>query len=374
MTSKIQMDEFISFANILADESSKVVMKYFRQNIKIENKDDNTPVTIADKKSEIIIRELINNAYPSHGILAEEFDDTKPNSEYIWVVDPIDGTRSFIAGHKDFGTLIALLYKKKPVLGIINCPAHNERWIGVENQITTLNGKKIKTSQKKSIEDCYTITTGLYFDDEGNLLAAADEKNELWRIATDKKVTVVIDNFEEKKLNGPNDIWVDQKEGIYFTDPFYKRSWWQHTEPEQSARRVYYLAANTSEPRVVIDDNYEQPNGIIGTPDGKTLYVSDNGAKKTYVYDISKNGDLKNKKLFADMGSDGMTVDHLGNVYLTGDGVTVFNKKGEQIKHIPVPENWTANVTFGGPKQNILFITAMDSVYTLEMNVHGVRY
>ncbi|AYN69774.1 SMP-30/gluconolactonase/LRE family protein [Euzebyella marina] len=215
---------------------------------------------------------------------------------------------------------------------------------------------------------------GLYFDDEGSLLAAADEKNELWRIATDKKVTVVIDNFEKKKLNGPNDIWVDQKEGVYFTDPFYKRSWWQHTEPEQSARRVYYLAANTSEPRVVIDDNYEQPNGIIGTPDGKTLYVSDNGAKKTYVYDISKNGDLTNKKLFADMGSDGMTVDHLGNVYLTGDGVTVFNKKGEQIKHIPVPENWTANVTFGGPKQNILFITAMDSVYTLEMNVHGVRY
>ena len=160
------MDEFISFANILADESSKIVMKYFRQNIKIENKDDNTPVTIADKKSEIIIRELINNAYPNHGILAEEFDDTKPNSEYIWVVDPIDGTRSFIAGHKDFGTLIALLYKKKPVLGIINCPAHKERWIGVENQITTLNGKNIKTSSKKSIEDCYAITTGLYFKNE----------------------------------------------------------------------------------------------------------------------------------------------------------------------------------------------------------------
>ena len=166
MTLKKQMDEFISFANILADESSKIVMKYFRQNIKIENKDDDTPVTIADKKSEIIIRELINNAYPSHGILAEEFDDTKPNSEYIWVVDPIDGTRSFIAGHKDFGTLIALLYKKKPVLGIINCPAHNERWIGIENQITTLNGKNIQTSSKKSIEDCYTITTGLYFEDK----------------------------------------------------------------------------------------------------------------------------------------------------------------------------------------------------------------
>jgi len=160
------MEEFISFANILADESAKVIMEYFRQTFTIENKDDDTPVTIADKKSELKIRELINKAYPSHGILAEEFDNTNLDSEYIWVIDPIDGTRSFIAGHKDFGTLIALLYKKKPVLGIINCPAHNERWIGVENQITTLNGEKIKTSQKKSIEDCYTITTGLYLEDE----------------------------------------------------------------------------------------------------------------------------------------------------------------------------------------------------------------
>ena len=166
MTLKNQMDEFISFANILADESAKVIMEYFRQTLTIENKDDDTPVTIADKKSELKIRELINKAYPSHGILAEEFDNTNLDSEYIWVIDPIDGTRSFIAGHKDFGTLIALLYKKKPVLGIINCPAHEERWIGAENQITTLNGKKIKTSSKKLIEDCYTMTTGLYLEDE----------------------------------------------------------------------------------------------------------------------------------------------------------------------------------------------------------------
>ena len=166
MTFTNQMDEFISFANILADESAKVIMEYFRQTLTIEKKNDDTPVTIADKKSELKIRELINKSYPSHGILAEEFDNTNLDSEYIWVIDPIDGTRSFIAGHKDFGTLIALLYKKKPVLGIINCPAHSERWVGIENQITTLNGKKIKTSQKKSIEDCYTITTGLYLEDE----------------------------------------------------------------------------------------------------------------------------------------------------------------------------------------------------------------
>ena len=166
MTFKNQMDDFISFANVLADESAKVIMEYFRQTLTIENKDDDTPVTVADKKSELKIRELINKAYPSHGILAEEFDNTYLDSEYIWVIDPIDGTRSFIVGHKDFGTLIALLYKKKPVLGIINCPAHSERWIGVENKITTLNGKKIKTSQKNSIKDCYTITTGLYLEDE----------------------------------------------------------------------------------------------------------------------------------------------------------------------------------------------------------------
>lgn len=217
-------------------------------------------------------------------------------------------------------------------------------------------------------------SNGLYIDHDGNLLAAADEKNELWRIDKNKEVTVLLKDFKDKKFNGPNDLWVDKSGGIYFTDPFYKRPWWKHTEPEQSARRVYYLEPNNSSPRIVIDDNYEQPNGIIGSADGKKLYVSDNGAKKTYAYDIQKDGSLSDKKLFADMGSDGMTVDNLGNVYLTGDGVTVFNSKGEKIEHIAVPENWTANVTFAGPNQNILFITAMDSVYTLEMSVHGVRW
>ncbi len=214
---------------------------------------------------------------------------------------------------------------------------------------------------------------GLYFDHDGNLLAAADEKSELWRIAPDKTVTVLLDNFEDKKLNGPNDLWVDANGGIYFTDPFYKRPWWEHEEPEQAARRVYYLAPNTDTPKIVIDDNFEQPNGIIGSPDGKTLYVSDAGAKKTYVYTIEKDTNLSNKKLFADMGSDGMTLDNLGNVYLTGDGVTIFNSEGKQIERIAVPEKWTANVTFGGSDQKTLFITAMDSAYTLEMAVNGVR-
>lgn len=216
-------------------------------------------------------------------------------------------------------------------------------------------------------------SNGLYFDHEGNLLAAADEKNQLWRIDHDKNVTVLVDNFKEKKLNGPNDIWVDPKGGIYFTDPFYKRTWWDHEEPEQTSKRVYYIAPNANEPRIVADDGFGQPNGIIGSGDGKILYIADNGDKKTYAYVMAEDGSLSGGKLFADMGSDGMTVDNHGNVYLTGDGVTVFDASGKQIQHIPVPEEWTANVTFGGPDQKTLFITAMDSVYTLSMNVHGMR-
>ncbi len=213
---------------------------------------------------------------------------------------------------------------------------------------------------------------GLYFDHKGNLLACADEKNQLWRIDSEKNVTVLVSDFKGKLLNGPNDLWVDPKGGIYFTDPFYKRPYWDHTEPEIEAQRVYYITSGMDDIRIVADD-YVQPNGIIGSADGKTLYIADIGDKKTYSYTISNDGSLTNKKLFCGLGSDGMTMDLQGNVYLTGDGVTVFTKNGEQLLHIPVPEKWTANVTFGGPDQNILFITAMDSVYTLEMNVSGVR-
>lgn len=215
-------------------------------------------------------------------------------------------------------------------------------------------------------------SNGLYFDHDGNLLSCADEKTQLWRIDSEKNVTVLVEDFDDKKLNGPNDLWVDPNGGIYFTDPFYKRPWWEHEEPEQVAKRVYYLTPDMGEVRIVAED-YVQPNGIIGAADGKTLYVADIGDKKTYSYTMNADGSLSNKKLFAELGSDGMTVDNQGNVYLTGDGVTVFDKTGQQIHHIPVPEKWTANVTFGGAQQDILFITAMDSVYTLAMQVNGVR-
>jgi len=213
---------------------------------------------------------------------------------------------------------------------------------------------------------------GLYFDHDGSLLACADEKFELWKIDKTKNPIVLVDEFQGKNLNGPNDLWIDTMGGIYFTDPYYQRSYWKRKEKEIEKERVYYLAPDGNELRIVADD-LVKPNGIIGTPDGKMIYIADIGDKKTYRFTISENGDLLNKTLFTELGSDGMTIDNRGNVYLTGNGVTVFNKKGEKILQIPVPQKWTANVTFGGPDQSVLFITAMNSVYTLEMKVNGVR-
>lgn len=215
-------------------------------------------------------------------------------------------------------------------------------------------------------------SNGLYFDHEGNLLACADEKNQLWHITPDKKITVLIDDFKGKKLNGPNDLWVDPKGGIYFTDPYYQRDYWTRTEKELEKQQVFYLHPNKKDITIVADD-LVQPNGIIGSKDGTILYVADIGDRKTYSYTIGNNGKLTHKTLFTGMGSDGMTLDDRGNLYLTGDGVTVFDPEGKQVLHIPVDQNWTANVTFGGKDQKTLFITAMNSVYTLKMNVRGVR-
>ena len=159
----LNTEEFTKFANSLADSASETSMHYFRNKIDIEIKEDESPVTLADKETEQVLRERIRKEYPNHGILGEEYENEKIDSEFLWVIDPIDGTRSYIAGHKDFGNLIALLHNKKPVLGIINCPAHYERWIGVKNKITKCNQKDVKTSKIQKIKDAYLFTSGLYF-------------------------------------------------------------------------------------------------------------------------------------------------------------------------------------------------------------------
>ena len=211
---------------------------------------------------------------------------------------------------------------------------------------------------------------GLSFDHEGYLWACADEKNELWRIDSAGKATVVAKDYKGKRLNGPNDVWVRPGGGLYFTDPYYKRDYWKRGDKEMG-EHVYFLGPDYKTLTRVIDD-LKQPNGIIGTPDGKLLYVADIGAKKTYRYHIQPDGSLKEKKLFCEMGSDGMTIDSEGNIYLTGKGVSVFDPAGKKIEQVEVPEDWTANVCFGGKDRQTLFITASKSLYGLRMTVHGV--
>ncbi|TGD78483.1 SMP-30/gluconolactonase/LRE family protein [Hymenobacter wooponensis] len=216
---------------------------------------------------------------------------------------------------------------------------------------------------------------GLYFNKQGNLLACADEQNQLWSIDKQGRPTVLLTQVNGHQLNGPNDLWIHPKtEGIYFTDPYYQRDYWtrQAPDPGLGGQNLYYLAAG-QQAAVVVDDKLQKPNGIIGTPDGHLLYVADIGANKTYKYQISPEGRLTNRQLFVEQGSDGMTLDQEGNVYLTGKGVTVYNAAGQQIEHIDVPAEWTGNVCFAGKDRKTLFITASEAVYVLPMRVKGAQ-
>lgn len=214
---------------------------------------------------------------------------------------------------------------------------------------------------------------GMYFDKKGNLIACSDEENQVWSFDKKSNPTVLVKDYEGKLLNGPNDLWIDPKGGIYLTDPLYKRDYWKRDPAmQQDGQHVYYLSPDRKK-FIRVDEKLKKPNGIIGTADGKKLYVADIGDSKTYVYDIQKDGTLANRQLFAPKGSDGMILDEDGNLYITGDGVTVFDKTGTQIAHFPVHKGWTANVCFGGKNRDMLFITAETAVYGLKMKVKGVK-
>ncbi len=214
-------------------------------------------------------------------------------------------------------------------------------------------------------------SNGMYFDADGNLMTCADEKNEIWSISPDRQVTILMTDHEGARLNGPNDLWIDARGNIYFTDPFYERKYWWHGGPDVFGEYLYLLPKGSSQPEQV-DTDFKKPNGIIGTTDGTQLYVADIDADKTYRYDIKPNASLANRQLFVEQGSDGMILDERGNLYLTGgDGVTVYSPAGEKIAQIPVDEDWTGNLCFAGTDRKTLFITASKSVYTLTMQVVG---
>jgi len=207
---------------------------------------------------------------------------------------------------------------------------------------------------------------GLFFDKAGNLLACAGGSRKLVSISPDGKITVLADKYDNKKFNSPNDLWIDLKGGIYFTDPRYGN----RDNLEQDRECVYYLSGDRKRLIRVIDD-LVRPNGVLGTVDGKKLYVADAGDGKTYVYNINKDGTLSNRKFFAPVGSDGMTIDTKGNIYLTRGVVWIYSPKGEEIEKIELAEA-PANVCFGGKDKKTLFITARKSLYSVRMRAKGL--
>jgi len=143
----------------MADVSGTIVRRYFRTGIAVDTKHDQSPVTEADRAVETAIREMVDRDHPDHGIYGEEHGTVRTDAEYVWVIDPIDGTKAFITGVPLFGTLIALLHRGIPVLGVIDQPVLGERWVGVAGRATELNGRPARTRPCASLSDAYLFTT-----------------------------------------------------------------------------------------------------------------------------------------------------------------------------------------------------------------------
>lgn len=159
--------DYLALAHELADAAAEVIRPHFRQRLDIDTKADASPVTIADRNAERVMREIIGRGFPDHGIRGEEFGLHQPEAEWVWVLDPIDGTKSFISGSLAFGTQIALLHQGQPVLGIINQPITSERWLGLTGGPSTLNGAPIHTSDTTKIGQAIVYTSALeQFDAE----------------------------------------------------------------------------------------------------------------------------------------------------------------------------------------------------------------
>lgn len=237
---------------------------------------------------------------------------------------------------------------------------------------------------------------GMAFDKDGNLIACADMHGELWKIFPDGSHEVLIDNYNGKLLNGPNDVWINPVTGgMYITDPIFPRGYWDvddpraqpweptHSEQADSGKggHVYYLAPGATElVRVTTmaewnDDSW--PNGIVGTPDGKKLYVNQwsyNGSGGIWSFDINSDGTLSNINTFVPGLNflDGMSMDDESNVYVSGGpGVRAYDPYGNKILEIPV--GGPTNNVFAGENNKELFITSQTFISSIKMNVKGVE-
>lgn len=153
------MIAYLKFAEKLADATQSVILKYFRSKLNVTNKPDESPVSEADTHAEKIMRSMIEKNYPEHGIIGEEFGSIKLESEFVWVLDPIDGTQSFVTGKPIFGTLIALLYQGTPIVGVINMPALSERWTGAKGIPTLFQGSPVKARPCLNLHEAWLYVT-----------------------------------------------------------------------------------------------------------------------------------------------------------------------------------------------------------------------
>lgn len=226
----------------------------------------------------------------------------------------------------------------------------------------------VATKTLSTVREQSQAANGLYIDGAGRLLACLGEGRAVVALdpGTGEASAVLADGYDGRRFNRPNDLWVDPKGGVYFTDPNYLEK-----PLQQDGEHVYYLAPDGGAVTRVISD-MKRPNGVVGTKDGTALFVADAGAKKTYAYAIQPDGALTGKRLFVDSGSDGLTLDEAGNLYLTTDAVLVYSSKGERIGRIAVPEP-PSNVCFGGPDGRTLFVTARTSLYAIRMQVRGMH-
>jgi len=225
---------------------------------------------------------------------------------------------------------------------------------------------------KMSLDGEYSIfreksnhSNGMSPDLDGNMLMCEHVGQRISRMNKDGTVTTVVDSYNGKRLNSPNDLWVHPNGSIYFTDPRYRLPKGPKPQPSHF---VFRLAPDEKTLAPVIHA-LPKPNGIIGTKDGKTLYISDTETEQVYAYDINADGTLSNARLFAKHFSDGMTLDEHENVYLSArDGIAIFSPQGEMLEFIAVPE-WPANSAFGGADGKTLYITARKGLYSIRMNV-----
>jgi inositol-phosphate phosphatase / L-galactose 1-phosphate phosphatase / histidinol-phosphatase len=176
----------LSLAGQLADVARSIALQHFRTPLAVERKSDGSPVTVADRDIETLMRRMIRSAFPGHAIRGEEFA-AEGSGEFTWVLDPIDGTKSFVTGYPLFGSLIALLQGERPVLGVLEAPALGERWVGCDGRPTRFNGKPVRTSHCASIEQAvvYTTTAETFSPEERRRFEALSTRAALRRFGGD---------------------------------------------------------------------------------------------------------------------------------------------------------------------------------------------